>query len=70
MAIKTYSKLQPIKYRYSKLGVFSAMLAGNISSAAFAGMEPLDSNFQNQLVAIKNLSSSLAVLDDGAFAGC
>lgn len=70
MAIKTYKKGKPISYRYSKNGDFHALIAGNLSSIAPVGLNPSNTNLQDQLVQINGLSSGIEILGDGAFAGC
>jgi len=50
MSIKIYNKKQKAKYRYSRTGVFPAMIAGNISCFAFSEANPPNSSFQDQLV--------------------
>lgn len=68
MAIKTYNKSDPIKYKYSRTGTFDARFAGNISSAVFSGAG--NSSFQSQLISVKTLSSSMEELGPYSFDGC
>ncbi len=70
MAIKIYNKKSQPKYKYSKNGVFPAKIAGNISCFSFSESNPSNSNFQDQLVQIVNLSSNVEILSSYSFNGC
>ena len=70
MSIKIYSKKNNPKYRYSKAGMFSAIIAGNISCFAFSESNPPNSNLQDQLVQLVNLSSNVEILSSYSFNGC